>query len=36
MRSGEAISYVASRYNVADIRVRESSLEDILKNLYKK
>ncbi|KHL96804.1 hypothetical protein QW71_05260 [Paenibacillus sp. IHB B 3415] len=35
MRTGEAISYVASRYNVVDIRVRESSLEDILKNLYK-
>jgi ABC-2 type transport system ATP-binding protein len=35
MRKGEAISYVASRYNVVDIRVRESSLEDILKNLYK-
>lgn len=35
MRKGEAISYVASRYNVVDIRVRESSLEGILKNLYK-
>ncbi|KJD45536.1 ABC-2 type transport system ATP-binding protein [Paenibacillus sp. RC254] len=35
MRTGEAISYVASRYNVVDIRVRESSLEDILKSLYK-
>lgn len=31
MRTGEAISYVASQYNVVDIRVRESSLEDILK-----
>jgi hypothetical protein len=30
MRTGEAISYVASRYNVVDIRVRESPLEDIL------
>ena len=34
MSKGDAISYVASRYSVADIRVRESSLEDILKKMY--
>jgi len=34
MGKGDAISYVASRYAVADIRVRESSLEDILKKMY--
>ncbi|MCL2285086.1 MAG: ATP-binding cassette domain-containing protein [Firmicutes bacterium] len=31
---GDAISYVASQYSVADIRVRESGLEDILKKMY--
>jgi len=34
MGKGEAISYVASQHSVADIRVRESSLEDILKKMY--
>ena len=34
MGKGEAISYIASRYAVADIRVRESELEDILKKMY--
>jgi len=36
MSKGDAISYVASRYSVADIRVRESSLEDILKKMYER
>jgi len=31
---GDAISYVASQYQVVDIRVRESSLEDILRKMY--
>ena len=34
MGKGDAISYVASRFSVADIRVRESGLEDILKGMY--
>ena len=34
MSKGEAISYVASQFLVADIRVKESSLEDILKKMY--
>jgi len=36
MSKGEAISYVAARYQVVDIRVRESSLEDILRKMYVK
>jgi len=35
MGKGDAISYVASQHTVADIRVRESSLEDILKKMYR-
>lgn len=31
---GEAISYIAGRHSVADIKVRELGLEDILKNMY--
>ena len=34
MGRGEAIGYVAGRYSVADIRVRELELEDILKGIY--
>lgn len=34
MGKGDAISYVASHYSIADIRVRESSIEDILKKMY--
>jgi len=34
MGRGEAISYVATRHPVADIKVRELGLEDILKNIY--
>jgi ABC-2 type transport system ATP-binding protein len=34
MGCGEAISYVATHYRVADIKVRELGLEDILRNLY--
>ena len=34
MNKGEAISYVATNHPVADIKVRESELEDILKNIY--
>jgi len=32
--TGEAITYAASNYSVADIRVRESGIEDILKKMY--
>jgi len=34
MGRGEAISYIAARYPVADIKVRELGLEDILKGIY--
>ncbi|MCL2378919.1 MAG: ATP-binding cassette domain-containing protein [Defluviitaleaceae bacterium] len=34
LNKGEAISYIAQRHMVADIRVRESNLEDILKKMY--
>ena len=34
MNGGEAISYIVSRHPVADIKVRELELEDILKNIY--
>jgi len=34
MGHGDAISYIATRYPVADIRVHELGLDDILKNIY--
>lgn len=34
MSHGDAITYVASRYGVSDIKVHELGLEDILKNIY--
>jgi len=34
MGRGEAITYIATHHSVADIKVRELSLEDILKNIY--
>jgi hypothetical protein len=36
MGRGEAITYIATHYPVADIKVRELGLEDILKNIYAK
>jgi ABC-type uncharacterized transport system ATPase subunit len=34
MGKGEAITYIATHYSVADITVRELGLENILKNIY--
>jgi ABC-2 type transport system ATP-binding protein len=34
MGRGEAITYVVTHHSVADIKVRELGLEDILKNIY--
>jgi ABC-2 type transport system ATP-binding protein len=34
MKRGEAVSYIAARHSVADIKARELGLEDILKNIY--
>ena len=34
MGRGEAVTYIASNHSVADIKVRELGLEDILKNIY--
>jgi len=34
MGRGEAITYVATHHSVADIKIREMGLEDILKNIY--
>jgi hypothetical protein len=34
MGKGEAITHIATHYSVADIKVRELGLEDILKNIY--
>ena len=34
MSHGEAITYIAGRYSISDIKVQELRLEDILKNIY--